>query len=91
MYERERLIKVLEKASVQSWNDIESLADYLIEHGVAALPASVGSSCKIRITNRNGKPIKFENAVVREVCVLTENKNGNQIMSLHNVFPISGK
>lgn len=89
MNERERLIKILEKASVQSWDDIGSLADHLIEVGVVALPAAVGSSCKIRITDWNGNPIKFEKAVIREVCVLTESKSGNQIMSLINVIPNS--
>lgn len=93
MNERERLIKILEKASVQSWDDISSLADYLIEVGVVALPVAVGSPCKIRklITNRKGKlkKIEVENAVVREVCVLTESKSGKQLMSLINVIPDS--
>lgn len=34
------------------------------------------------------KSIEFEDAVVREVCVVTESKSGKQIMGLENVCPI---
>lgn len=69
-----------------------SAADYLIEHGVVALPVAVGSPCVIRkfILDEDGeaKSIEFEDAVVREVCVVTESKSGKQIMGLENVCPI---
>lgn len=92
MLERERLMKLLEALTDAPRDRIEAAADYLIKNGVVALPVAVGSPCKIRkVINRIGKVplIEVEDAVVREVCVLTESKSGSQIMSLSNVFPIS--
>lgn len=90
MPERERLIKLLETLTDDPYEWIEAAADYLIKHGVVALPVAVGSPCKIRkVINEKGKTslIEVEDAVVREVCVLTESKSGRQIMSLQNVVP----
>lgn len=95
MSERERLINLLEDALGCPRKSTESLADYLIKNGVVVLPVSVGFPCRIRkfITNSEGKleRIEVEDAVVSDVCVLTENKSGKQIMMLSNVFPISGE
>ncbi len=99
MTDKERLIELLEQEKAFSWyitddERRERLADYLIENGVIVLPVPIGSPCRIRKLISGRKKINrvdFEEAVVKDICLLTKSKSGSQIMSVENVLPIGGQ